>query len=152
MIDSLVKCGLSAYENLDQQKAFVDHLAQVSRDVGAHVHLVHHLRKGQSEEVPPDKLDLKGAGEIADLADNVFLVWRNKGKERKAREGQDVSGQSDAQLMCVKQRHGEWEGKIALWYDAGSLQYRGDERGGVLPWPNPQDEMDWANPQEAPDA
>ncbi|OGO94414.1 MAG: hypothetical protein A3F10_02720 [Coxiella sp. RIFCSPHIGHO2_12_FULL_42_15] len=59
-------------------------------------------------------MDIKGTGSITDLADNVFTVWRNKNKE---------PSEPDAILQCDKQRNGEWEGKISLWFDSVSLHY-----------------------------
>lgn len=130
VIDSLMKCGLpSAGETAwNQQKNFVDQLCAVAKDTGMHVHLVAHMRKGDSEFQKGDKMDVKGAGEITDQVDNLFTIWRNKPKEDESRENtpdQDVLQQPDVLLRCSKQRHGEWEGKIALWFDKASMQYVG---------------------------
>ena len=37
----------------------------------------------------------------------------------------------DAALICCKQRHGEWEGGINLWFDRDSQQYV--EQPGIDP-------------------
>ncbi|MNL89963.1 hypothetical protein D3C87_2206390 [compost metagenome] len=34
----------------------------------------------------------------------------------------------DVLLCCEKNRNGEWEGLVPLWYYKDSLQYRGDLR------------------------
>ncbi|MOA37333.1 hypothetical protein D3C78_1589130 [compost metagenome] len=39
--------------------------------------MVAHPRKADSDGAAPGKVDVKGAGEITDLADNVFAVVRN---------------------------------------------------------------------------
>jgi twinkle protein len=31
----------------------------------------------------------------------------------------------DAMLVCEKQRNGEWEGRVALWFHDGSQQFVG---------------------------
>jgi twinkle protein len=122
-IDSLMKC-VSGEDDYNAQKGFVDQLTAVARDHGVHIHLIHHIRKLQSEEVQPNKNDIKGSGAIADQVDNVLLVWRNKKKEHQARQGSavDISA-PDAMLMCEKQRNGESEDWFGLWYHAASQQF-----------------------------
>lgn len=136
VIDSLMKCGI-APDDYAGQKAFVDSLCSLARDTGLHVHLVHHIRKGEKETNAPDKFDIKGAGEITDLVDNVLIVHRNKRKEEalasdlKPGEREKYEAQSDTLLICAKQRHHTWEGKVKLWFDRGSLQFT-DARGSLL--------------------
>ena len=122
-IDSMTKCGI-APDDYGAQKQFVDDLAILSRDLGVHIHLVAHVRKGENEMRRPDKFDIRGAGEISDLADNVFTFWRNKPKEEAARLKEvGRENEPDAVLTVVKQRHGEWEGPIALWFHPQALQF-----------------------------
>lgn len=124
VIDSLVKCGMKSHDALDQQKEFVDTLCQLAKAYKMHIHLVHHMRKGEKEGKVPDKFDIKGAGEITDLVDNVIICHRNKDKERDIEAGKHVEEMNpDAQLIWAKQRHGEWEGRVALWFDKASHQY-----------------------------
>lgn len=123
VIDSLLKCGI-AEDGFTQQKDFVDALTVAARDTGIHVHLVAHARKGRDEMEAPGKMDVRGAGAITDQVDNVLTCWRNKPKERAIQQG-DYSREkeSDALLICDKQRNGEWEGRIALWFDPKSTQF-----------------------------
>ena len=70
---------------------------------------------------------MKGSGAITDQVDNVIAVWRNKPKERKRDEGllteeADVK-EPDCLLICDKQRNGEWEGSIGLWFERDSQQF-----------------------------
>lgn len=127
VVDSLMKCGIDS-DDYNAQKRFVDALSTYVRDSGLHVHLVAHSRKRETESTMMDKFDIKGASELTDMADNVFTLWRNKPKEAKVERG-DVDEQTrsapDAVLMCDKQRHGEWEGKIALWFNKRNMQYVG---------------------------
>jgi twinkle protein len=127
VIDSLMKCGLGV-DDYNGQKKFLDRLATYARDSNVHIHLVAHSRKRESEDKPMDKFDIKGAGEITDLADNVFTLWRNKPKESAMQKGNpdpEIEGAPDAVLTLDKQRHGEWEGRIPLWFHKRSLQYLG---------------------------
>lgn len=81
------------------------------------------------------KMDIKGSGDIGDLAFNIMSVWRNKKKEKKMEEIEtgkdvrgtnldDVSGSPDAMLHCSKCREdGTLEGSWPLWFHPLSLQY-----------------------------
>jgi len=122
-IDSMMKCGIRS-DDLDGQEKFVDRLTWIAKHYDIHIHLVHHVRKGIDETARPTKYDLKGSGAIADLADNVIIVHRNKGKERKIAQGDDVKDNvPDTTLDVEKQRHGEWEGRINLWFHKQSQQF-----------------------------
>lgn len=126
-IDSLMKC-VSGEDDYNAQKAFVDELTALARDHNVHIHLIHHIRKLESEEKMPNKNDVKGTGAIADQVDNVLLMWRNKKKERMLRNGEEIKGvQPDAYLMCEKQRNGEAEEWYQLWYHKDSQQFVEDE-------------------------
>lgn len=122
-IDSLMKC-VAGEDDYNAQKSFVDEMTAVARDHNIHIHLIHHIRKLQSEEIQPNKNDIKGTGAIADQVDNVLLMWRNKKKEHKAQAGNSVDDKDpDAMLMCEKQRNGEAEDWFSLWYDKESQQF-----------------------------
>jgi twinkle protein len=130
VIDSLMKC-VAGEDDYNGQKAFIDDLTAIARDYGIHIHIVHHIRKPSDESHKPNKYDYKGTGAITDQVDNVISVWRNKVKEKKREAGGDVNLQDpDCLLICDKQRNGEWEGNIGLWFDHGSQQFvanHGDE-------------------------
>jgi twinkle protein len=122
-IDSLMKC-VAGEDDYNAQKYFVDELTAVARDHQIHVHLIHHIRKLASEELQPNKNDIKGTGAIADQVDNVLLMWRNKKKEHEVQNGSiPDSSKPDAMLMCEKQRNGEAEDWYSLWYDKESQQF-----------------------------
>ena len=130
VIDSLMKCGI-ATDDYNRQKEFVDRLCWLAKSHKVHIHLVHHLRKGsEKEHVRPDKNDVKGGGEIVDLADNLMLMWRNKRKEEAPEE---LVNEPDATLIVAKSRHGEWEGNIKLMFDPNTYQYLGLNRR-LLTW------------------
>ena len=123
IIDSLMKC-VQGEDDYNGQKSFVDELTAIARDHSIHIHLVHHIKKPPSEDQKPGKYDFKGTGAITDQVDNVIAVWRNKPKERKRESGQQVDeSDPDCLLICDKQRNGEWEGNIGLWFDKASQQY-----------------------------
>jgi twinkle protein len=131
VIDSLMKC-VRGEDSYNEQKDFVNALCAIAQDTEMHIHLVHHMRKGADENHVGGKFDLKGSGSITDQVDNVFIVFRNK-KEVTIDDPHGL-------LICAKQRNGEWEGRIPLWFDKQSQQYMvedGRKRlymvGGVSP-------------------
>lgn len=131
-VDSLMKC-VQGEDDYNGQKSFVDELTCIARDYSMHIHLVHHIKKPPTEDHKPNKYDYKGSGAITDQVDNVISVWRNKAKERKAEEGKAVDDKEpDALLICDKQRNGDWEGSIGLWYDRASQQFVGGPYDGPL--------------------
>ncbi len=137
MIDSLVKCGVDSEHN-EPQKKFVDALAWAAKEHKIHIHLVHHVRKQSDERTHISKYDIKGAGEISDLADNILLIYRNGAKEAKVRSGQEVDqDEADCYIRVAKQRHGEFEGLFGFWFHAQSQQWVPDNRKLPMPFPPP---------------
>ena len=135
LIDSLTKCGIPSGES-GLEKRFIDRLAWAAKTLNVHIHIIAHVRKPQSagEEYKPTKFDVRGAGELTDLVDNVFLVWADKRRlkikqdmdqgltvDEKALDYFDKS--ADQLLIVAKQRHGTWEGRISLWFNDKSLQF-----------------------------
>jgi twinkle protein len=134
VVDSLMKC-VRGETDYDAQKDFVNELCAFAQARKVHVHLVHHVRKGEDEDKIPGKFDAKGAGAITDMVDNVFIVWRNKKAERgdnkkaervdnrKVERGDNKELKPTAMLRCDKQRNGEWEGMLGFWFHPESMQY-----------------------------
>lgn len=123
-IDNLAKC-VKAEDDYNGQKAFIDEMMAIAKDYQCHIHIVHHLKKPPKETDKPDKSDVKGSGSIIDQPDNLFLVWRNKGKEEDRKAGTNKKSQEPDQfLFCRKQRNyegsDEGEPTIALWYHKDS--------------------------------
>ena len=123
IIDSLTKCtrGETDY---DGQKDFMNQLCEVAKEMNIHIFLVHHVRKGNDETETANKFDLKGSGSISDLVDNVMIISRNIKKERET-ERNLIADNSipDAALIVSKQRHGDWNGTLGLWFDKKSQQF-----------------------------
>jgi twinkle protein len=124
-IDSLMKC-VKGEDDYNGQKSFVDELTSIAKDYNCHIHLIHHLRKPKDEMAKPDKHDNKGSGAITDMVDNVLLVWRNKAKEELIKLNKPCSqDEADQFLFCRKQRNGEEEPTIALWFNKDAMQFIG---------------------------
>jgi twinkle protein len=139
VVDSLLKVGLDE-DDYNGQKCFVERLCDFKNRTGAHMHLVAHARKrDEGESQAPKKHDVRGAGAITDLADNVLSVYRNKPKEEVLKENPPddeeftVKGKKykasvikmwpDAYLHCHKQREDGVEPSFGLWFDRGSRQF-----------------------------
>lgn len=120
VIDSLMKCGIDDDDYVGQ-KRFMDALCDFKHQHNVHVHLVAHPRKSESEYQTAGKMDVKGSSSIADLADNMYSVWRNKKKEENPDEKAD---EPDTIFRSIKQRDTDrWEGSLALWFKPGGLQF-----------------------------
>jgi hypothetical protein len=130
LIDNLAKCGF-AEDDYNGQKKFVDVLGDFAKEYGVHVALVHHLRKGESEDKPGGKMDAKGTGAITDMAATCAVWWRNKPKEKAINaakmKGADpdpqIASKPDALLIFDKQNNGECEPTFSLWFDQRSMQF-----------------------------
>lgn len=129
VLDSLTKCGLTR-DDYAQQAKFIDRLQWAAKNHQIHIHLVCHMRKGQ-EGHKSGKWDIRGAAEISDLADSVFVLSRNYQKEQEAakqKAGRPVNDESvlekhDAYLSLVKNRH---YGTLKNWglnFEDRSLRY-----------------------------
>ena len=129
MIDSLVKCGVNSEKN-EPQKQFLNKVQEIAKEHKIHIHIVHHTRKTADETENPDKYSVKGAGELVDLTDNLILVYRNRKKEKKIKEGKEFEeDEPDCFLDVSKQRHGEWEGRFAFWWDPKTSQWLDQHNG-----------------------
>lgn len=133
VIDSLMKCGIGE-DDYNGQKAFIDAVCDFKNRTNSHVIMVTHSRKSDSEEKPTGKMDVKGTSAITDLTDNLFIIWRNKTRERALQKQQQLQPLTDKEeaaltgsgsvLMLEKQRNGEgWEGGIPLYLHEQSHQF-----------------------------
>lgn len=136
VIDNLmmVTDGESGERAMNSQKTFVENLKRVADDAQVHIHLVHHVRKGEKEEDRPGKFDLKGSGAIADLSDQVFIVWRNKKRETYFQNpnhepNPDMQALPGASLSVVKNRRVGIEKTYSLWFDRASRQFTPTDAG-----------------------
>lgn len=148
LIDSLTKCGLP-YGERGAEKYFIDALCATAKVFDIHIHLVCHVRKpdSQGDARIPTKWDVRGAGELTDLVDNVIIHWSDKRKAEILRKGnsgislsekdQEYLMRPDQRMVVEKQRHGAYEGTIGLeMHD--SLQFH---KGRLLDFPLPKGDL-----------
>lgn len=129
VIDNLSKLDIDP-DNYNEQRNFVDKLTDFAKEHDVHVILVAHMRKGKDDSEPGGKFDVLGGGSITNLADTVLVWFRNRKKEEKLRkqdltddEIEQIEAEPDALCLCEKQRNGEDEPRITLWFDRRSHQF-----------------------------
>lgn len=128
-IDSLMRLGLATDDYNGQERAVYDLVDwAINRDV--HLHLVAHSRKGERDRGAPETGDIKGAMEVGANAFNVLTVWRNRKLEDQIKVCQDEEEMAALEqkpgvlLNVAKQRNGDFEGKVGLWFDVKTYRYR----------------------------
>lgn len=137
VIDSMMMVCKSE-EHLDEQKQFATDIVRAAQEFSLHIHLVTHCRKPQTgEDKPPTKYDLRGSAAISDQAHNVVTIWANKAK-KAALEANPHDAKAleepDARIAVEKQRNGEWEGAVKLWFHPPSMRFVDDRMMFVKPY------------------
>lgn len=130
VIDNLSKCGI-AETDYDAQKAAIDSVTDFARDYDVAVLLLHHMRKSEDEIKAGGKMDVKGSGALSDMVDTVLTLWRNKKREREIDKCKidgtevpiDVTESVGAVLACEKQRNGDEEPRLGMWFDNDTYQF-----------------------------
>jgi len=127
VIDNLTAIGLTSDNLWMHQRELIVHLKKACMELDIVIHVVHHVRKLDSEKNQPDKFDVVGSGDITNLADNVFIVTRNVEKQEKVSDGlgyhtisssdtRTWSELSDGLISAVKVRYGQ-PCRIKLWWN-----------------------------------
>ena len=146
VIDSLTMCGVGR-EDYTSQAEFVNELRAAAKMHKLHIHLVCHMRKGSDENEQVGKFSIRGAGEIADLADKVFVVFRNKLREQHLAYKENgipfdekFLTQPDVWLKLVKNRQDGTELNFGLYFHKDSMQFTSIE-GRPMPLEGNTDDM-----------
>ena len=134
IIDSLMRLGLDSDDYAGQEKVVYEIVNWViKRD--CHMHLVAHARKESKDNPGAVGLDdVKGASEIVSNAANVMSIYRHRkleeeiaallGKDSRTPEEEAKVNAPTVKLRVLKQRNGNFEGKVDLWFSKESFQYR----------------------------
>jgi twinkle protein len=146
VIDSLMRLGVAGDDYTGQEK-LAYRLVDWSIGNNVHTHLVAHSRKGERDRGAPETEDIKGAMEIGANAFNILTVWRNRQLEESVKaaktdlERQELEQKPGVILNVAKQRNGDFEGKVGLWFDQETYRYRSTQEQS---WPR-----SYSNPREA---
>lgn len=129
IIDSLMRLGIASDDYAGQEQA-VYKMVDWAVLNSVHIHLVAHARKGGLDKDIPGTEDIKGASEIGANAFNIITIWRNRSLEDKifaaslAQEKADLAKRPGVIMNIAKQRSGDFEGKVGLWFDPQTYRYR----------------------------
>lgn len=129
IIDSMMRLGIAQDDYNGQEKAMYQ-LVDWAIANNVHVHLVAHARKGERGQGAPETEDIKGAMEIGANAFNILTVWRNRRHEEQLQAATTEADRLELDqkpgviLNVAKQRNGDFEGKIGLWFSQDTYQYR----------------------------
>lgn len=125
-------------ESMDEQKQFMTDLIRIAAETGLHLHLVAHCRKPPSgDDKPPTKYDIKGSGAITDQAHNVVTVYANRAKKAALeKDPNDARAQDEPdQLISIeKQRNGDFEGRLKLWFFDKGFRFMDDRTSACEPY------------------
>jgi twinkle protein len=128
VIDSLMRLGIAQDDYNGQEKA-VFQMVDWTIANAVHLHLVAHSRKGEKGQGAPETEDIKGAMEIGANAFNILTVWRNRRHEEELQAAKtevdraDLNEKPGVILNVAKQRNGDFEGKVGLWFDQATYRY-----------------------------
>lgn len=139
VIDSLTKCGVGR-DDYTKQAEFVDRLQWCAKKWNVHIHLVCHMRKPSQEGGKASKFDIRGAAEITDLADNVYVITRNHRKEEEIAKrdmgfdyNEELVNMPCCSLSIEKNRDYGHQRKFGLFFDRASGAYIETESARVRP-------------------
>jgi twinkle protein len=136
IIDSLMRLGIAQDDYTGQEKA-VFQIVDWAIKNNVHVHLVAHARKGGPGQGAPETEDIKGAMEIGANAFNILTVWRNRKRDEELEKAQteaerlEIEQKPGVMLNVAKQRNGDFEGKVSLWFDQSTYRYHSSFDRGV---------------------
>lgn len=136
VIDSLMRLDIPEDEDA-QLKQLMNRLCDFATTYNVHVHLVAHSKKPDMKRPEnkgwPNKHMVRGSVHVTNIAHNVVVVWRNKGKEEAYYKclnmgkmdlyKQDWEKQSDAVFAVLAQRENGEEPVRNLWFDKESWHY-----------------------------
>lgn len=122
VVDSLMKISINENDEYNQQKSFVSRMTDFVKQFDAHVHLVAHPRKSQSDSDEPGKVDIKGSSHITDLAHNVIVLYRIS-DEQKDKAKKKGSSAADMLLYVKKNREFGNEGKIHMFFNEQTKKF-----------------------------
>ena len=134
LIDGLTKMNFPTSDGGEREIGFINRLQQMAKALDVHIMLVCHTRKQGQIRGERKKDDIRGASQLTNLPDQIFMVEANFLKKQaieKSYMGQELSPEeresldmADVILNTVKQRHARYHGKTALYLDQKSLQFK----------------------------
>lgn len=137
VIDSLMRLGIKS-DDYNSQEEVIYRLVDWTIARNVHTHIVAHAKKGERDRGAPNTQDIKGAMEIGANAFNILSVWRNRKLEdqiqaaKTEEERDEIAKKPGVILNVAKQRNGDFEGKVGLWFDQETYRYRCTQFNGAV--------------------
>jgi len=120
VVDSLMTMGDIPSDDYQGQKRLMLALSIAARDLGVHILLITHARKGASVDERLDKFSVAGSADLTNLACNVILLQRTAAAKRERN-----ATAPDATFEIAKARHFDTaETTLDLWFDTASMNYQ----------------------------
>jgi twinkle protein len=120
VVDSLMTMGDIPSEDYQGQRRLMLALSIAARDLGVHILLITHARKGLSVDDRLDKFSVAGSADLTNLACSVILLQRTAASRRE----RDATA-PDATFEIAKARHFDTaETTLDLWFDTASYNYQ----------------------------
>lgn len=147
VVDSLMRLGVKS-DDYNGQEEVIYRLVDWTIARNVHTHIVAHAKKGDRDRGAPGTQDIKGAMEIGANAFNILSVWRNRkledqiaaaryqfktnGDPASEKALDDLEKTPGVILNVAKQRNGDFEGKVGLWFDQETYRYRCTHHNGPV--------------------
>jgi twinkle protein len=124
VIDSLMRLGIAGDDYTGQEQAMFK-IVDWAIGKNVHLHLVAHTRKAGAGQGAPEAEDVKGAMEIGANAFNILTIWRNRKIETmdETDHRPDMTEEPGVTVNVAKQRNGDFEGKVKLYFNTKTYQY-----------------------------
>ena len=120
VVDSLMTMGDIPSDDYQGQKRLMLALSIAARDLGVHILLITHARKGLSVDDRLDKFSVAGSADLTNLACSVLLLQKTPASRRE----RDATA-PDATFEIAKARHFDTaETTLDLWFDSASMNYQ----------------------------
>ena len=98
------------------QKNFVNRLADFVKQYKVHLHLVCHPRQAKNDEYESNKTDVAGSGDITNIGDNVFLLYRYSAEQIEKRKKAKKEPYHSFVEVKKNREHGKL-GKIGFYFN-----------------------------------
>jgi len=120
VVDSLMTMGDIPSDDYQGQKRLMLALSIAARDLGVHILLITHARKGDSVDEKLDKFSVAGSADLTNLACSVLLLQKTPASRRE----RDATA-PDATFEIAKARHFDTaETTLDLWFDTASMNFQ----------------------------
>ena len=120
VVDSLMTMGDIPSDDYQGQKRLMLALSIAARDLGVHILLITHARKGLSVDDRLDKFSVAGSADLTNLACCVLLLQKTPASRRE----RDATA-PDATFEIAKARHFDTaETTLDLWFDTASMNFQ----------------------------